>query len=101
MSARSLEKDYQEGVLGMLSEGTGVNALQVHGRPPLRQQQLQDACAILSPNPRISNLHFHPIVCNDSSCPLVLPAVILAVNADKVNDANVAAGPALPQINGA
>jgi hypothetical protein len=99
--ARSLENNYQEGALGMLPEGTGINAPQVPSAPPLCQQQLQDACAILFPNPRSSNSHFHPVVCNDSSCPLVLPAVALVVNAYGVDDANVAAGSALPQVNGA
>ncbi len=99
VSARSLENDYQEGTLGMLPEGTGVNAPQVYGVPPLRQQQLQDACGILSQNPRSSNLHFCPIVCNDSSCPLVSSVVAPAVDADGVDD--VDAGPALPHVNGA
>ncbi len=71
----------------------------VRGMPPLCQQQLQDVCGILSQNRRSSNSHFHPIVCDDSSCPLLSPAVILAVNADGVNDASVAAGPVLPQVN--
>ncbi len=31
----SLENDYQEGTLGMLPEGTGVNPWQVRGMPPL------------------------------------------------------------------
>jgi hypothetical protein len=88
-------------MLGMLPEGNGINAPQVRGMPPLCQQQLQDACTSLSPNPRSSNSHIHPVVCNDSSCPLVLLAVVLAVHADGVNDANVTAGPALPQVNGA
>ncbi len=101
MSARFLENNYQEGVLGMLSEGTGINAPQVHGVPPLHQQQLQEVCVILSPNLRSSKLHFRPVVCNDSSCPLVSPAVFPAVNADGVDDPNVAAGPAIPQVNGA
>jgi hypothetical protein len=65
------------------------------------QQQLQDACGILSQNPRSSNSHFCPIVCNYSSCPLVLLAVVSTVNADGFNDVNVAAGSALPHVNGA
>jgi hypothetical protein len=101
VSARSLENNYQEGALGMLPEGTCVNAPQVHGASPLYQQQLQDACGILSQNPRSCNLHFHPIVCDDSSHPLVLPTVVPAVNADGVDDVNVAAGQALPHVNGA
>jgi hypothetical protein len=96
VSARSLENDYQEGALGMLPEGTGVNALQVHGASPLCQQQLQDACGILSQNPRSSNSHFRPVVCDD-----VFPAVVPAVNADGVDNVNVAAGPAFPHVNGA
>ncbi len=87
VSARSTENDFQEGGLGMLPEGTGINAPQVQGASPLRQQQLQDACGILSPNPRSSNSHF---------CPFVSPAFLPAINADGVNDVNVATGPALP-----
>jgi hypothetical protein len=84
----------------MLPEGTGIDAPQVRGMPFLHQQQLQDAYAIFSPNPRSSNLHFRPVVRNDSSGPLLLLAVVPAVNADGVKDANIAAGPALPQVNG-
>ena len=60
--ARSLENDYQEGVLGMLPEGTGIDAPHVRGALPSRQQELQDACAILAQNPRSTNLHFRPLV---------------------------------------
>jgi hypothetical protein len=95
------ENGHQEGALGVLSEGTGFNAPQVCSVAPLLQQQLQEVCMILSPNPLSSKLHFRPVVRNDSSCPFVLPAVSPAVDADRVDDANVAAGPALPQINGA
>jgi hypothetical protein len=45
VQARSIENDYQEGALGMLPEGTGVDAPHVRGAPPLRQQELQDAWA--------------------------------------------------------
>ncbi len=41
--ARSLENDYQESALGMLPEGTGVDAPHVRGASPSRQQELQDA----------------------------------------------------------
>jgi hypothetical protein len=37
VGARSLEKNYQEGALGMLPEGTGVDAPHVRGMSPLRQ----------------------------------------------------------------
>jgi hypothetical protein len=50
VQARSLENDYQEGVLGMLPEGTGVDAPHVRGTNPSRQQELQEACSILVQN---------------------------------------------------
>jgi hypothetical protein len=58
MEVRSLENNYQEGLLGMLPEGTGVNAPHVHGASPSHQQELQDAYAILAQNPISTNSHF-------------------------------------------
>ena len=52
VQACSLENEYQDGMLGMLPEGTGVDAPHVRGAPPSRQQELQDACMILAQNPR-------------------------------------------------
>jgi hypothetical protein len=97
VKACSLENDYQEGVLGMLPEGTGINAPHVRGVSPLRQQELQDGCAILAQNPRSINLHFHPVVPGGHSPhPLVSPAV----GADRAdNAANLATGPAVSQVD--
>jgi hypothetical protein len=81
----------------MLPEGTGVNALHMRGASPLRQQELQDACTILAQNPRSTNSHFRPMVPGGHSpCPLVSPAA----GADRAdNAANLAAGPAVPQVD--
>ena len=72
----------------------------MRGSPPLRQQELQDACAILAQNPRSTNSHFRPVVVpggHHSPCPLVSPA--FADNrAD--NSFNLAACPAVPEVSG-
>ena len=94
--ARSLENDYQESALGMLPEGTGVDAPHVRGAPPSRQQELQDACAILAQNPRSTNSHFRPVVPDrHSPCPLVSPAF---ANDRAENSSNLAPGPAVPGV---
>ena len=94
--ARSLENDYQESALGMLPEGTGVDAPHVRGAPPSRQQELQDACTILAQNPRSTNSHFRPVVPDrHSPCPLVSPAF---ANDRAENSSNLAPGPAVPGV---
>ena len=94
VQARSLENDYQEGALGMLPEGTGVDPPHVGGANPSRQQELQDACSILAQNPRSTDSHFRPVVPGGHSpCPLVSPA------SSEDNSANLAAGPTVPQVN--
>jgi hypothetical protein len=100
VQARSLENDYQEGALGMLPEGIGVDAPRVRGAPPLRQQELQDACAILAQNPRSTNSHFRPVVPGGrhSPCPLVSPA--FADNRAPANSFDLAACPAVPEVGG-
>ena len=99
VQARSLENDYQEGALGMLPEGTGVDAPHVRGAHPLRQQELQDACAILAQNPRSTNSHFRPVVPpggRHSPRPLVSPA--FTDNRAPANSINLAACPAVPKV---
>ncbi len=97
VEARSLENNYQEAALGMLLEGPGVDALHVRGANSLRQQELQDACAILAQSPRSTNLHFCPVV-PDGHSPR--PLVSSAITADREdNSANLAAGPTVPQVN--
>ena len=60
--ARQCENDHQEGAIGMLPEGYGVDAPNVHGAPPERQRQLQDACALLAQNPSSHNDHLRPMM---------------------------------------
>ena len=98
VQARSLENDFQEGALGMLPEGTGVDAPHVRGANPLRQQELQDACAILAQNPRSTNSHFRPVVPGGHSPrPLVSPAV--ADDRGARNSSNLAACPSVPVVD--
>jgi hypothetical protein len=97
MEARSLENDYQDGALGMLPEGTGVCVPHVRGTSPSHQQELQDACTILAQNPRSTNLHFRPVEPGGHS---PHPLLSLAISADRAdNAANLAAGPAVPQVD--
>ena len=99
VQARSLENDFQEGALGMLPEGTGVDVLHVRGANPLRQQELQDVCAILAQNPRSTNSHFRPVVPGGhSSRPLVSPAVADDRGGGR-NSSNLAACPSVPVVD--
>jgi len=95
VQARSLKNDYQEGALGILPEGTGVDAPYVRGAPPSRQQELQDACAILALNPRSTNSHFRLGVVpgGHSFRPLVSP--VFADNRADNHSINLAACPAV------
>jgi len=97
VQVRYLENDNQEGALGMLPEGRGVDAPHVRGAPPSRQQELQDACVILAQNPRSTNLHFCPVVPggHHSPRPLVSPA-FTDNRAD--NSFNLAACPAVHEV---
>jgi len=99
VQARSLENDYQEGVLGMLPEGTGVDAPHVRGAPPLRQQELQDACTILAQNPRSTNPQFRLGVVpgGHSFRPRVSP--VFADNRADNHSTNLAACPAVPEVD--
>ena len=100
VQARSLENDFQEGALGMLPEGTGVDAPHVRGANPLRQQELQDACAILAQNPRSTNSHFRPVVPGGHSPrPLVSPAVAAMTGGGGRNSSNLAACPSVPVVD--
>jgi hypothetical protein len=52
----------QEGALGALHWGYGVDAPRVAGANKARQRQNQDASNLLVQNPRLQNNHFRPIV---------------------------------------
>jgi hypothetical protein len=92
---RALLKTTIKRALGMLPEGTGVNAPHVRGAPPSRQQELQDACAILALNPRSTNSHFRLGVVpgGHSFRPLVSP--VFADNRADNHSINLAACPAV------
>jgi len=98
VQARSLENAYQEGALGMLPEGSGVDAPHVQGAPPLRQQELQDACAVLSQNPRSANSHFRPVV-PDGRSPRPLVSPTFADDTGAGNPSNSAACPSVPVVD--
>ena len=100
VQARSLENDYQEGAFGMLPEGIGVDAPHVRGAPPLRQQDLQDACTILAQNPRSTNSHFRPVVPGGRHSPRPLVSPAFADNRAPANSFNLAACPAVPEVGG-
>jgi hypothetical protein len=69
--ARQCGNDHQEGALGSLPEGYGVDAPNVHGAHPERQRQLQDACALLAQNPSSRNDHLRPVMRVDPPPPLL------------------------------
>jgi hypothetical protein len=52
----------QEGALGALPQGYGVEASRVASANEAHQLQNQDACNLLACNPRLQNNHFCPIV---------------------------------------
>jgi hypothetical protein len=56
------ENVQQEGALGALPWGYGVDAPCVVGTNKARQHQSQDASNLLTPNLRLQNDHFYPIV---------------------------------------
>ena len=98
VQARSLENAYQEGALGMLPEGTGVDAPHVGGVSPSHQQELQDACAILVQNPRSTNSHFHPVVPGGHSFRPLISPVFADNRAGDNHSTNLAACPAVPEV---
>ena len=68
----------------------------------MRQQELQDACAILAQNPKSTNSHFRPVVPGGrhSPHPLVSPAFADDNRAAPANSINLAACPAVPEVGG-
>ncbi len=57
---------HQEGALGALPQGYGVNILHVAGTDKVCQCQNQDACNLLAQIPRLQNGHSPPIVVEGS-----------------------------------
>jgi hypothetical protein len=70
IEARGRKNIRQEGALGALPRGYGVDAPHVAGADKARRCQNQDASSLLVQNPRLQNDHFHPIVVEGSPpCP--------------------------------
>ena len=63
----------------MLPEGYGVDAPNVHGAPPERQRQLQDACALLAQNPSSRNDHLRPVMRLDPTPVFLMTKMQLAL----------------------
>ena len=91
VQVRSLENDYQEGALGMLPEGTGVDAPHVRGTPPSHQQ-------ILAQNPRSTNSHFRLGVVPGGHSFRPLISRVFADNRADNHSTNLAACPAVPEV---
>ncbi len=60
--ARQCKNMHQEGALGALPQGYGVEAPCAAGANNKRPHRNQDACNLLAQNPRLQNNHFRPIV---------------------------------------
>ena len=60
--ARGQENEYQEGALGALPGEYGVDAPRVRGVTPIRQMEIQGACAVLAANPISQNSHARPVI---------------------------------------
>ena len=62
IEAHGLKKVRQEGALGALPQGYGIDASRVAGTNKAHQHQNQDTCNLLLQNPRLQNDHLHPIM---------------------------------------
>jgi hypothetical protein len=107
VEVRQHENNHQEGAVGMLPEGYGVDAPNVHGALPARQHQLQDACSFLAQNPSLRNDHLHPVMCVDPppedqavACAALI-SLAPGIPASQADGANAAATtPLLPLMGG-
>ncbi len=61
VEARGCKNVRQEGALGALPQGYGVDAPRVAGADETHQRQNQDGSSLLAQNPRLQNDHFCPI----------------------------------------
>jgi hypothetical protein len=62
IEARGRKNVHQEGAMGTLPRGYGIDALRVAWADKAYHRQNQDASSLLTQNPRLQNNHFRPIV---------------------------------------